>query len=211
MRRRPRASSDRRPRRLSRTDVAAPVPFARQTRPQAMRGSYARSTSCGRDRERRRSVPAIVEPVRAAHDAPVRRLLRRICPMCYPDGDFIVGDRDVLLGLLDLRLAVGETAPDLPSGKSAVPCGSRVPNSRRGSIRSWSSMWCPAAVPDSASKHRKDCGFSVEVAPSPPRNMRRSTTSSPCSASTGAVALGPHRPPSRSWSRRPPTPVPYRE
>ena len=42
-------------------------------------------------------------------------------PMCYPDGDFIVGDRDVLLGLLDLRLAVGETAPDLPSGKDAVP------------------------------------------------------------------------------------------
>lgn len=42
-------------------------------------------------------------------------------PMCYPDGDFIVGDRDVLLGLLDLRLAVGETAPDLPSGKNAVP------------------------------------------------------------------------------------------
>jgi uncharacterized protein (DUF779 family) len=42
-------------------------------------------------------------------------------PMCYPDGDFIVGDRDVLLGLLDLRLAVGETAPDLPSANSAVP------------------------------------------------------------------------------------------
>lgn len=42
-------------------------------------------------------------------------------PMCYPDGDFIVGDRDVLLGVLDLRLAVGETAPDLPSGKDAVP------------------------------------------------------------------------------------------
>jgi len=24
-------------------------------------------------------------------------------PMCYPDGDFIVGDRDILLGLLDVR------------------------------------------------------------------------------------------------------------
>ena len=23
-------------------------------------------------------------------------------PMCYPDGDFIVGDRDILLGLLDV-------------------------------------------------------------------------------------------------------------
>ncbi|HEY5854131.1 MAG TPA: DUF779 domain-containing protein, partial [Aldersonia sp.] len=28
-------------------------------------------------------------------------------PMCYPDGEFIVGDRDVLLGVLDLRLGVG--------------------------------------------------------------------------------------------------------
>ncbi|MGN5235889.1 MULTISPECIES: DUF779 domain-containing protein [unclassified Rhodococcus (in: high G+C Gram-positive bacteria)] len=42
-------------------------------------------------------------------------------PMCYPDGDFIVGDRDVLLGVLDLRLEVGEIAPDLPSGEDAVP------------------------------------------------------------------------------------------
>ena len=30
-------------------------------------------------------------------------------PMCYPDGDFIVGDRDVLLGLLDV---VGDRQPD---------------------------------------------------------------------------------------------------
>ena len=28
-------------------------------------------------------------------------------PMCYPSGEFIVGDRDVLLGIVDLRLAVG--------------------------------------------------------------------------------------------------------
>ena len=28
-------------------------------------------------------------------------------PMCYPDGDFIVGDRDVLLGLLDIDNGVG--------------------------------------------------------------------------------------------------------
>jgi uncharacterized protein len=28
-------------------------------------------------------------------------------PMCYPDGDFIVGDRDVLLGMLDIENAVG--------------------------------------------------------------------------------------------------------
>lgn len=28
-------------------------------------------------------------------------------PMCYPDGDFIVGDRDVLLGLLDIENGAG--------------------------------------------------------------------------------------------------------
>lgn len=33
-------------------------------------------------------------------------------PMCYPDGDFIVGDRDVLLGLLD----VGDGVPVWISG-----------------------------------------------------------------------------------------------
>ena len=27
-------------------------------------------------------------------------------PMCYPDGDFIVGDRDVLLGVLDVGVGV---------------------------------------------------------------------------------------------------------
>jgi uncharacterized protein (DUF779 family) len=41
-------------------------------------------------------------------------------PMCYPDGEFVVGDRDVLLGVLDLRLAVGEIAADLPGGRDAV-------------------------------------------------------------------------------------------
>ena len=30
-------------------------------------------------------------------------------PMCYPDGDFIVGDRDILLGLLDVTI---EKQPD---------------------------------------------------------------------------------------------------
>ncbi|MBS9532842.1 DUF779 domain-containing protein [Mycobacterium sp. M1] len=33
-------------------------------------------------------------------------------PMCYPDGDFIVGDRDVLLGVLD----VGDGVPVWISG-----------------------------------------------------------------------------------------------
>ncbi|MFI6172090.1 DUF779 domain-containing protein [Nocardia sp. NPDC051052] len=43
-------------------------------------------------------------------------------PMCYPLGEFIVGDRDVLLGILDLRLAVGEVPASLPSADlDAVP------------------------------------------------------------------------------------------
>ncbi|MFD9670149.1 DUF779 domain-containing protein [Rhodococcus sp. NPDC059968] len=42
-------------------------------------------------------------------------------PMCYPDGEFIVGDRDVLLGVLDLRLRVGETPSTRPEGGDAVP------------------------------------------------------------------------------------------
>ncbi|MFC7449093.1 DUF779 domain-containing protein [Rhodococcus daqingensis] len=42
-------------------------------------------------------------------------------PMCYPAGEFIVGDRDVLVGLLDLRLGVGEVSGSLPDGDDAVP------------------------------------------------------------------------------------------
>ncbi|WP_405162604.1 DUF779 domain-containing protein [Nocardia sp. NBC_01499] len=43
-------------------------------------------------------------------------------PMCYPLGEFIVGDRDILLGILDLRLAVGEVPESLPSADlDAVP------------------------------------------------------------------------------------------
>ncbi|TSD93678.1 DUF779 domain-containing protein [Skermania sp. ID1734] len=41
-------------------------------------------------------------------------------PMCYPAGEFIVGDRDVLLGLLDLRLGTGEVPESLPEGSDAV-------------------------------------------------------------------------------------------
>ena len=42
-------------------------------------------------------------------------------PMCYPAGEFIVGDRDVLLGVLDLRLGVDEIPSSLPEGADAVP------------------------------------------------------------------------------------------
>lgn len=42
-------------------------------------------------------------------------------PMCFPDGEFRVGERDVLLGLLDLRLGVGTSATSVPEGVDAVP------------------------------------------------------------------------------------------
>nr|WP_226925211.1 DUF779 domain-containing protein [Georgenia thermotolerans] len=42
-------------------------------------------------------------------------------PMCYPQGEFLVGDRDVLLGVLDLRLEVGEVRADAPSDADGVP------------------------------------------------------------------------------------------
>ncbi|MDI9916398.1 DUF779 domain-containing protein [Rhodococcus sp. IEGM 1379] len=41
-------------------------------------------------------------------------------PMCYPAGEFIVGDRDVLLGVIDLRLGVGDIPVDLPTGIDSV-------------------------------------------------------------------------------------------
>ncbi|MFQ6394519.1 DUF779 domain-containing protein [Nocardia sp. KC 131] len=43
-------------------------------------------------------------------------------PMCYPAGEFVIGDRDVLLGLLDLRLQVGELSetPPEPDDIAAV-------------------------------------------------------------------------------------------
>jgi uncharacterized protein len=39
-------------------------------------------------------------------------------PMCYPDGDFIVGDRDVLLGVLDVGAGFrcGSRARSSPPG-----------------------------------------------------------------------------------------------
>lgn len=42
-------------------------------------------------------------------------------PMCYPAGEFVVGDRDVLLGLLDLRLRVGELPATPPEPDDIAP------------------------------------------------------------------------------------------
>ena len=42
-------------------------------------------------------------------------------PMCYPQGEFIVGDREVLLGVLDLRLQLNQVLPDAPTDADSVP------------------------------------------------------------------------------------------
>lgn len=42
-------------------------------------------------------------------------------PMCYPQGEFIVGDREVLLGVLDLRLQLDEVPTDAPVDTDGVP------------------------------------------------------------------------------------------
>lgn len=42
-------------------------------------------------------------------------------PMCFPLGEFVVGDRDVLLGVLDLGAGVGEAPASAPKGDDAVP------------------------------------------------------------------------------------------
>ncbi|MDF0530453.1 DUF779 domain-containing protein [Tsukamurella sp. 8F] len=42
-------------------------------------------------------------------------------PMCYPLGEYLIGDRDVLLGILDLRVDAGVPSPDLPTGADGVP------------------------------------------------------------------------------------------
>lgn len=42
-------------------------------------------------------------------------------PMCYPQGEFLVGDREILLGVLDLRLFPGQVRDDAPSATDGVP------------------------------------------------------------------------------------------
>ncbi|GAA4405090.1 DUF779 domain-containing protein [Tsukamurella soli] len=68
---------------------------------------------------------AMLRQLRDAHGALMFHQSGGCCdgssPMCYPLGDFIVGDRDVLLGVLDLRAESGEVSPDLPDGADTVP------------------------------------------------------------------------------------------
>ena len=81
-------------------------------------------------------------------------------PMCYPLGDFLVGDRDVLLGVLE----VGPL--------TASRCGSRVRSIKSGSTPSWSSTWCRAAVAGSAWRPPRAYGSSA-VAGSLPTPKKR--------------------------------------
>ena len=71
-------------------------------------------------------------------------------PICYPDGEFIVGDRDILLSILDVSTE---------NGGSGVPVWISGPSSRRGNTPNWSSTWCPGAAAASASRHPRACGF----------------------------------------------------
>lgn len=86
-----------------------------------------------------RAAPATVPPRVAALPAAVE-LLRKLraqhgplmvhqsggccdgsSPMCYPQEDFIVGDRDVLLGILDLRLGLDEVPTEQAPDDAGVP------------------------------------------------------------------------------------------
>ncbi|GAA5109055.1 DUF779 domain-containing protein [Nocardia iowensis] len=69
---------------------------------------------------------ALLRRLREVHGALMMHQSGGCCdgssPMCYPLGEFIVGDRDILLGIIDLRLAVGEVPSTLPSDdRDAVP------------------------------------------------------------------------------------------
>src|SRR5579875_4202925 len=83
-------------------------------------------------------------------------------PMCYPDGEFIVGDRDVLVGLLDVK----------PGWVRGCRCGFPGRSLRRGSTPSSSSMWCRAAAAASAWKHRRACAFCPAAGRSATPKMR---------------------------------------
>ncbi|ASF08482.1 MULTISPECIES: DUF779 domain-containing protein [Nocardia] len=68
----------------------------------------------------------LLRRLRTAHGALMMHQSGGCCdgssPMCYPLGEFIIGDRDVLVGIIDLRLAVGEVPTTLPGDElDAVP------------------------------------------------------------------------------------------
>lgn len=65
-------------------------------------------------------------------------------PMCYLDGEFLVGDRDVLLSIT--------------SAPTASRSGSPARSSRRGNTPNWLSTSCRDEAAGSASRHPEECG-----------------------------------------------------
>ncbi|MDH6279750.1 DUF779 domain-containing protein [Prescottella agglutinans] len=68
---------------------------------------------------------ALLRRLRGSHGALMIHQSGGCCdgsaPMCYPTGEFLVGDCDVLLAVLDLRLDVGQVSPDRADAVDAVP------------------------------------------------------------------------------------------
>ena len=75
-----------------------------------------RATAAARD---------LLTTLRARHGALMMHQSGGCCdgsaPMCFPAGEFLVGDHDVLLGLLDLAAAPDTVTAALPTGDDAVP------------------------------------------------------------------------------------------
>ncbi|MHB1064563.1 MAG: DUF779 domain-containing protein [Georgenia sp.] len=73
------------------------------------------------------ALPAAVEllrSLRAKHGPLMMHQSGGCCdgssPMCYAQGEFVVGDRDVLLGVLDLARGVGEVGTEPPDDVDGV-------------------------------------------------------------------------------------------
>ena len=80
-------------------------------------------------------------------------------PMCFPRSEFIVGDADVLLGVLHDEPPWTRPPRAMAGSLPRTPrCGSPDHSTRSGSTRSCSSMWSPAVARASAWKHRRGCG-----------------------------------------------------
>ncbi len=126
-------------------------------------------------------------------------------PMCFPMGEFTVGDRDVLLGVFDLSLGVGELGTIAPQDDDAVPLWISGPQ-----FDAWKHTQLVLDVVPG-----RGAGFSLEAPEgvrllsrggcSTPPNSPRWTARSRCSVPTGNAARVPGRRRPRSWWPRPPT------
>ena len=123
-------------------------------------------------------------------------------PMCYPDGDFIVGDRDVLLGLLDVtcdRSARRCAAVDLRAAVrrlEAHPTGHRPGAGSRRRVQPGSARRVPLPVPRPRLHRRRERAAQRRLRRSPAPPTRRA------SGRPGRAAR---------WWPRPPTPARSRQ